>query len=169
MEYIERQKEKYDEGDAITVSVLMQSALNKFMDRKRDNKWQAPSADEQKIVALTAQVEKLKKTKTPGRARNQESTRAPNRRDEEKFAWKKVKPTASEKGKTKTMNEKVYHWCKKHVAWTLHSAEKCRLKEPETIENEPEEELTMNQAMQAILDGADDESNASVGSQTGQE
>ena len=111
----------------------------------------------------------MKKTKTPGRARKLESTCVPNRGDEEKFAWKKVKPTASEKDKTKTMNEKVYHWWKTHVAWTLHSAEKSRLKEPDTDENEPEEQLTMNQAMQAILDGADDESNASVGSQTGQE
>ena len=44
-------------------------------------------------------------------------------RDEE---WKKKAPAAGEPT-TKKANNKTYHWCIHHMAWTIHSPTDCRL------------------------------------------
>jgi hypothetical protein len=56
VEYVERQKDKFDEGEDITTTELMQVALIKYKDRKRSDKWLAASADEEQIIVLTRSV-----------------------------------------------------------------------------------------------------------------
>jgi hypothetical protein len=81
VEYIEKQKDRFDEGEDIDSKKLMQVALIKFKDRKRSDKWQAPSAEEEQIIALTTQISDLKKTKdAPGRKGRQRKTLKPRRR-----------------------------------------------------------------------------------------
>jgi len=58
VDYIEKQKDKFDEGEVMDERKLMSVALTKFKDRKRSNQWQAPSAEAEQIVALTAQVQR---------------------------------------------------------------------------------------------------------------
>jgi hypothetical protein len=59
VEYIEKQKDKFDEGEDVTTKFLMQVALTKYKDRKRSDTWQAPSAEAEQIMALTAQITDL--------------------------------------------------------------------------------------------------------------
>ena len=62
--YIERKKEDYDEGDdEMTSNQLMLLASNKYKILKDNDRWNAPSAEEEKILALEAQLESLKKKK----------------------------------------------------------------------------------------------------------
>lgn len=63
VEYIEKQKDKYDEGEDVSSKKLMQVALIKYKDRKRSDLWQAPSVEEEQILLLTAQIGELQKTK----------------------------------------------------------------------------------------------------------
>jgi hypothetical protein len=76
---IENKKDDYEEGTATTVSGLMHQELIRFKDLRRSNKWQAPTAEEEQIVALTAQVKKLKwftkKTKGTGSAATDDKRR----------------------------------------------------------------------------------------------
>ena len=43
VEYVKKQKVKFDEGEDVTAKKLMQVALTKFKDRKRSDTWQAPT------------------------------------------------------------------------------------------------------------------------------
>ena len=63
IEYIEKQKDKFDEGEDVTVKKLMQVALTKFKDRKRSDTWQAPTPQDEGIMALSAEIVELKKGK----------------------------------------------------------------------------------------------------------
>ena len=42
-------------------------------------------------------------------------------------AWKKVPPNAGEP-LTKKIKTKDFHWCKHHMAWTVHLPTDCRLR-----------------------------------------
>jgi hypothetical protein len=79
---------------------------------------------QKEVIALKAQLELYEK-KTPNSAKDTKTGTARNRRHD----WKKIKPTAGEKS-TKVKSGKTYHWCLKHQAWTIHSAEDCYLKAP---------------------------------------
>ena len=61
--YINEKMERYEEGEDIHSDTLMQLADNKFRLMKERGTWDAPSAEEEKILALQAEVEKLKKRK----------------------------------------------------------------------------------------------------------
>jgi hypothetical protein len=148
--HIENKKDDYEEGAATTVNGLMHQALTKFKDLKRSKKWQAPTAEEEQIVALVAQVEQLKqgtaKKKKSGE-KGGEKQRKQRRDDDPKYAWKLVKPKHGEP-LTKDVNGKTYHWCPKHTAWVLHDPGACRLEGAGKTKQRGEDgELTMMQAM----------------------
>jgi hypothetical protein len=52
--HTENKKDEYAEGAATSANGLMHQALTKFKDLKRSKKWQAPTAEEEQIVALIA-------------------------------------------------------------------------------------------------------------------
>jgi hypothetical protein len=133
VEQIERQKDKFDDGEDIMVKTLMQVALIRYKDRKRSGLWQAPSAEEEQIIALTAQVKGLQ-TKKHGasskstKEKKSTSTKMPHRNDDPKYAWKIVAPKPGEPT-TKEWNKKTYHFCPNHKAWCLHNqTEDCTLR-----------------------------------------
>lgn len=159
VDYITAQKDKYDEGIDMDYVKLMYLALTKFKDRIRSKLWQAPSVEQEQIIALTAQIESLrKKKKTPD-----ESYKKPKKKhdyDDEKFAWKKVPPKDGEP-KTKIVNGKTYYHGCPHNIWTIHKPEDCRMtpgegkpskKKKDTISGA---KLEMNRAMQALIDTDD--------------
>ena len=61
--YIEKQKDRYDEGEDLSTKRLMQVALIKYKDRKRSDLWQVRSIKEEQILALTAQIDAMEKAK----------------------------------------------------------------------------------------------------------
>lgn len=165
IKHIEKKKDDYEDGGNTTPTILMHHALTKYKDLKRAKKWQAPSAEEEKIVALSAQVESLKKfAKKKGHATNTKESdgkKGKRRDDDPKYKWKKVAPKTGEPH-TKTVNGKNYHWCKGHLAWTIHSNEECRM--VPDASSAGEDEITFTQAMQAIAeDETDDEDSENDG------
>jgi hypothetical protein len=59
VEYIEKKEEYYEEGNDLGANKLMSLAKTKWSIRKQKHLWNAPSEQEEKILALEAKVKKL--------------------------------------------------------------------------------------------------------------
>jgi hypothetical protein len=179
VEYVEKQKDKFDEGEDISPKLLMQVALTKFKDRTRSGKWQAPSPEEAQIIALTAQIKDIKANHQAGKGKenagngdgNQSGKKKKGSKtkrgepSDNKYAWKLIAPTSGEP-KTKMVNEKEYHFCLNHNdgkgAWVIHNPAKCHAAKgyAGTSNQEPStnKSLALSKALQAIQDEEDSSS-----------
>ena len=164
VEYIEKQKDKFDEGEDVTTKKLMQVALTKYKDRKRSDTWQAPSAEEEQILALTAQISDLKRARANPKANEKskqgtESKKASKAKMADKYAWKLV-PPASGEPTTKEHNKKTYHFCPHHNneagAWVIHHPSKCDRREVRDKEKpiEKGKAMSLTKVLQAIQEEA---------------
>ena len=59
MRYIEKKEDDYDDGKNISPTDLMQLATNKFKNLKDSRKWNTPSAQEEKLIALESRIKSL--------------------------------------------------------------------------------------------------------------
>lgn len=148
----------------------MELAENKYKLLVENNQWNSPNEDQQKIIALAAQVKSLKKTSTKRstlnstskpkerKDKNSSSTtsesknRSTTGRDKSKNrsdppAWKLKAPKAGEP-KSKTIEGKKYHWCPYHQMWTLHKPEDCK-KKPTTTGTPS---LEVRRALTAVME-----------------
>ena len=171
VEYIEKQKDKYDEGEDITTKKLMQVALIKYKDRKRSDMWQAPSPEEEQIMALTAQVGELQKQKGSSKTTSDKPKKkkggfekkktAAEHYSGDKYAWKLV-PPASGEPKSKEVNKKTYHFCPHHNEgaglWVLHSPAKCDRREEKKDPSNKDKTMSLTKILQAIQAENEDES-----------
>ena len=169
VECIEKQKDKFDEGEDVTVKKLMQVALTKFKDRKRSDTWQAPTPQDEEIMALSAEIVELKKGKQTQCAggkgaksgkKGDDTKKSYKARMAEKYAWKVV-PPASGEPKTKEVNEKTYHFCPHHNhnnvgAWVIHHPNKCDLRENKGADTPSvkEKAMALTKVLQAIQEEA---------------
>ena len=175
VDYIEKQKDKFDEDIEVTVKTLMQVALIKFKDRKRSEKWQAPSIEETEIVALKAEIGELKKasaaTPSPGKAKKQGgSAKADSKKSKQtradrfatKYAWK-LTPPAEGEPTTKEVEKKTYHFCPHHNddkgAWVIFLPSKCDRRDSKKNKDKPATEklMSLTKALQAIHEDGGDE------------
>lgn len=132
VKYIDQKKNEYDEGKDISSSQLMLLAANRYKTMKQDQEWNAPSIEQEQIIALQAQVNKLKSSKANKGDHSKEtesekptSTGTKDRkRRSKKPKWMLIPPKQGESGKKK-VNGKEYHWCKNHEAWGIHLPSKC--------------------------------------------
>jgi hypothetical protein len=141
--YIDRIKDAYDEGDEnVADDYLMLKAELKSQVLSRDGSYIMPSKDEAKIIALSAEFDKVilqnselskqlangKKlhTATPVSGDSGEEWRSHTNTG--KWAWKNIAPTTGSPH-TKMVEGKAYHWCPEHKAWTIHTPGSCRLEE----------------------------------------
>jgi len=60
--YIADKRTRYDEGDSYTVQELMHLARNKYTLLTDSGRWSAPSQEEEKIIAMQAQISDLKRS-----------------------------------------------------------------------------------------------------------
>lgn len=142
--YINRMHEDYLDGkyQMMTYESLMGMAKNKYNYLRNKGTWGAKSIDDDKIVAMTAAINELKgqlklspqlaavaekgnkkKKSQKNKNKKDKSDRVKQKKDE---AWKKVPPKEGEKHEKKH-DERTYHWCEHHMAWTMHSPKECRL------------------------------------------
>jgi hypothetical protein len=153
--YIAQKKDAYDDGEDMTPEQLMTLALNKYEILTRQDIWNAKSAEEEKIIALSAELQKIKDTnlklakaikfggKSQGKAnkgatQQQQQGKGKSKgkqksKNNDKWAWKKIPPKDGESN-MKTVNNTIYHWCKYHQAWVVHTPEGkgpdgCRLRQ----------------------------------------
>ena len=170
VDYIEEQKDKFDEGEDITTKYLMQVALTKYKDRKRSDTWQAPSAETEQILALTAQISELQKTKPApekgkktGAGKSESKKKARAARFAEKYAWKLVPPAAGE-ATTKDFESKTYHFCPHHNngvgAWVIHHPNKCDNRDSKKRKDKPAADkiMSLTKGLQAIHEESGDTS-----------
>ena len=140
-DFIRRKENEYEEGKDITTANLMEDAVAKFRARQLTGKWSAPTKEQHQILALTAQVEKLKASSNKSKSRNPNSntrnpksdagnpppkTTKPPRHAGSEWAWKDVMPKDGEPV-TKEFKGKHYHiGCKFHEKrWVCHTSEEC--------------------------------------------
>jgi hypothetical protein len=120
----------------------MNLANNKFKTLKRKSLWEAPSAEEEKILALEAEVKKLKKASKRTPSEHKTSDKNPSKEKEKKTNknkgkkikkpdWFSQKPKTSEMGKSKTWNNRQWWWCgpdtggKCAGVWRVHKPAGC--------------------------------------------
>ncbi len=125
IDFVKRKKDAYDEGDDITVTNLMDAAENKYKTRVLLKTWSAPTKEQEQILALTAQVNRLRIPPKKADPAKREVSKAKQDR-EKKWAWKKVLPKEGEPV-TKVVDGKTYHLaCEHHPnQWVCHTTEEC--------------------------------------------
>lgn len=160
--YIQKKEDDYDDGADINPNELMKLAANKYKVLVDKNVWNAPTAQEEKIVALEATIKKLTKEKKPKRKKTIDFKR------KKKPEWMLKPPKETEKDTPKTVNDNEYWWCPTHKAWTRHSPSDCKrisYKKPFHKQKKPKEgkdesspsnqEETPIEAAQAMTDASD--------------
>ena len=134
---------------------IMTFATTAFNVRKGDLSvpWLEKSEEQQQIEALTAELDTMKKiqtskprtkkttTKTTGGKKKESEQKSDKPND--KWAWKEVPPKEGEESKVKRVNGKDYNWCPYHKAWTIHTADECKLKGKKS---KADEEVEANEA-----------------------
>jgi hypothetical protein len=115
VEYIGRKLEKYEEGDATTADHLMEQADNKFKLLKLHNKWNAPSQEEEKILALEARVKKLtnQSHKDGKKLKGKEIKKKKWEKTKtgEQPSWFNKEPATGDLKKPKSWKGKDWWWC----------------------------------------------------------
>jgi hypothetical protein len=183
VDYIQGIKDRYDDMTIdITPDELMTLAQQKHHSLVTDKLWQAPTPEHQEIVALTAELEVMKKqfankqkpkpaqsnTNSKKKGKDKSAGKKGGRLSKEemdkKFAWKLIPPKTGEP-RTKTVEGKQYFFCPHHGTkgqWVIHNPEGCRAKGKK--QNNSHRSTPNLEAVQAIVDfseeiAIDDEDN----------
>ena len=131
--YIEKKEEDYEDGTAaITPQQLMTLAKNRYEVLVEKGMWNAPSAEEEKIMALETTIKRLQNSKRKDSANNQQPRKsekkgASNNKGRALPAWVNDKPKPGE-AKTKEVDGKTWHYCIHHERWTHHTTDECKKK-----------------------------------------
>lgn len=163
VQYIQGKQNDYDNGSTtIDAPKLMHLANEKYKTMVTEGEWNAPSLEQEKIIALQTQIDALKGEWTPTGGKKTKKTKG--RRDREKPAW-----MTTHTGDTKTVRGKKYLWCAKHKSYGKHSTSECKgqglekdeeqEEEGDTSASEPAKEqngLRLSAAHQALLDERED-------------
>jgi hypothetical protein len=175
--FIQNEEDTYDRGGDITETQLMDLAQNKYQTLNDRNEWNAPTPDQEKIIALESEVAKFTKAlknkkkntpdaggKPPGKSKD--GKQGPGRREYKEPASWKLKPPGKGDKHTKKVNKKTFNWCKNHKMWTVHTTAECKGvapkgegKKPGTTDSENDEsgkqKLKVN--VSALMADDDDE------------
>ena len=144
VKYINDKKDRYEEGEEIDPDRLMQLADNKYRLMKEREEWDAPSAEEEKILALQAAVDRLTKTNKSKRknteSRNNEKERNPKKRSTKqkgrsqnppKPGWMSERPPDEDIHKPRKWNGSDWWYCHQDTGgkcqgvYRRHKPEQC--------------------------------------------
>jgi len=145
--YIGTKHDEYLDGNlsSLTHEAMMSMAKCKFGFLKTKGKWGAKSPDDEKIVAMAAEINSLKgqlkldpklcaiagkRDKGDGKKnlkkKNKKNTE--NKKEQKKDeVWKKEPPKAGESKEGKKVGKFTFNWCEHHMAWTVHKPADCLL------------------------------------------
>jgi hypothetical protein len=133
IKYISTKHDEYLDGNltSLTHEAMMSMAKRKFDFLKTKGKWGAKSPDDEKIVAMAAEINSLKgKLKLDPKlsAIADEGEKGDNKSSKKKDeAWKKEPPKAGESKEGKKVGKYTFNWCEHHMAWTVHKPADCLL------------------------------------------
>jgi hypothetical protein len=168
--YIKKKEDEYDEGQNILPKNLMTLTAHKYKILKEKNEWEAPSAEEEKIMALEARITKMvKDNQSSNKTKSTSKTSKPASKD---MSWKYIEPPDADKGKPITWNNKEWWWCKNHKAFVRHKPDECEGKgvkpnastKSDTNKKDTKDtrQLKFSKAIQAVNEGEDEDDESSV-------
>jgi len=148
--YMKQKKDSYDDGTDMTPEQLMTFALNKYEILSKQDLWNAKTAEQEQIVALTAELGKIKdanlkfaKTLKSGKPGKRDGSKKDNpkgktkpkgkKSQKDKYAWKRIPPKDGD-SKTKTVDGVTYRWCEEHPCWVTHSLDDCKVRQKRLAE-----------------------------------
>lgn len=140
--YISDIQTKWEEGEDITAERLMERAANKYKIMKTKEIWNAPSAEQEKLVALEAKItslkqkydakknklNRIKKRKSDGKSDEQGTPKKPKK---QKPAWFFKKPKEADLHKPREWNGYTWHYCspetggKCNGVYRIHKPSEC--------------------------------------------
>lgn len=175
-DYIQQKKDAYQEGGQMSYKSLMALALTKYQVLVQTKKWNAPTAEEEKLIALRAELNsKVKKLQQKRKRGNEDqdglnintptNDKGPKqkRKKGKKPEWM-LEPPKEGAASQKTVNGKLYHWCKKHKAWVRHLPSECEGKGyipkslPKKAKNNGNKDDPTNKVNKALAALQDDDS-----------
>jgi hypothetical protein len=134
--YMTRKQEEYEEGKTYSPKMIMSLANTKYKTLKQKGEWNAPTAEEEKILALEAQMEHMKKGVNKGKKHPKSADKAekPKGGQDPKPNWLKHNrpPPQNEVNKSRNWNSLAYHWCHKDSGgkcpgiWRRHNPKECK-------------------------------------------
>jgi hypothetical protein len=120
----------------LTHEALMTSAMCKYDWLRQKGQWGAKSPDNEKIVAMAAQLNALKghlkvdkhlqDTLNDDKKTWNKKNKGNKNRQKEEEVWKKI-PLKDGNKKSKEVGKHTYHWCEYHMAWCMHLLSECHL------------------------------------------
>ena len=120
---------RWEQGATMSLKDFMSSALTKYKTLKMKGQWEAPSPEQEQIIALSAEMSSMRakvaktkvREKTGSDKKSQDGKKGP-RKNEGSYAWKDVAPKVGDP-KSKDVKGKTYYWCTnhEHPQWTLHN------------------------------------------------
>ena len=136
--YINKKLEAYKEGQDMTADQLMLWARNKYDLLLDEGTWNAPTEQEEKIIALQAQQKEMEKKLTAKKPQqNQKGKSKTNNKPNDKKKTKRVekpgwftkRPTNIHK--TVTWNNREWNWCRKDTggqckSYVIHKPSDCK-------------------------------------------
>ena len=163
--YIKEKQSKYYEGEQINWNDLMQLAKEKYEVLVEGKTWNAPSLEEEKIIALESRFNKFQKGSKKGKWKDEGKKRKihDGKKKEKPYSLTKP-PKESEKDKTIAWNGMTWHWCGKATGgkcerWRCHKGKDCKGKgfKPGTDTRKVKEEdsnkrLKLSKALEAIIE-----------------
>ena len=132
VEYIKRKQDIYEEGGTITPDGLMKKAADKYKNLVQKGSWNAPDANEQKILALQSEIKKLKKKSAQGGKAPNKKRGDPKKSPSKKPAWFQSRPKSSELKKPKKWKGVNWYYCHKDTGgkcngiWRQHKPSDCK-------------------------------------------
>jgi hypothetical protein len=165
-DFVKAEKRKYQQEtsstlDKMTSRKLMDLAQIEYLNSIRAGTWNAPSPEQEEIIALRATVQDLqKKAAKAQKARSNKSNQSgqsnknssENKRSNRKKPSWMAKPPKPNEPKVKEVDGKTYHWCSKHKAWGKHTPEECQGKGIKKDGSTNEKDLKMVQALQSVME-----------------
>jgi len=130
-QHIENLKNRYEFGEDISPTELMSQAKLKYQARQLDEDWDAPSEEQEEIVALCAKVQSLEEAKRPSKQKptkkkkTRTETKSIRKTHRGKWAWRNNDPGPGEP-LTKTFEGDEWKFCKHH-GWSKHFTKECEI------------------------------------------
>ena len=108
--YMKRKLDYFEEGNSLEPDNLMKNAAEKYKTLLQKGLWNAPDANEEKILALQAEINKMKKSnqKSGKKSSKKTSLKTPKK---ERPSWFNSRPKEAELTKPRKWDGKTWHYC----------------------------------------------------------
>ena len=132
IEYIKRKEDSFEEGREITPDQLMKYADEKYKTLLQKGSWNAPDANEEKILSLQVEINKLKNKSAKGKKPSKQKPNAKGKAKKEKPSWFNKRPKESELSKPREWNGIKWYYCHKDTGgkcegvWRQHTPATCK-------------------------------------------